>query len=161
MSKCCGLTCPPREIAEHLAEEHGITVSAPVIRNLLKKHHYCRRKVQKKQTMKDVPHRNEQFENIARLKAEYEAIGNPSISFDAKKKKYLGNFYRDGHLYTRETLHTYDHDFNSFAEGIIIPHGIYDLLRNTGYLNLGIMRWWWEQQLPSSHLQRRLPKVSR
>ena len=34
-------------------------------------------------------------------------------------------------------LWTYDHDFTSLAEGIIIPHGIYDVLRNNGYLHLG------------------------
>jgi hypothetical protein len=87
--------------------------------------------------MKVVPHRNEQFENIAALKAVCIAAGNPVVSMDTKKKRYLGNFYRDGHLYTRQELHTYDHDFNSFAEGIIIPHGIYDLQHNSGYINLG------------------------
>lgn len=107
--------------------------------------------------MKVVEHRNEQFENIIRLKAEYAAAGNPIISMDTKKKEYLGNFYRDGHLYTQQALHTYDHDFNSFAEGIIIPHGVYDLQRNTGYLNLGTskdtsefacdsLRHWWYNQ---------------
>jgi hypothetical protein len=107
--------------------------------------------------MKVVEHRNQQFENIVCLKAEYTAAGNPIISMDTKKKEYLGNFYRDGHLYTQQALRTYDHDFNSFAEGIIIPHGIYDLQRNTGYLNLGTskdtsefacdsLRHWWYNQ---------------
>ena len=147
----------PREIAERLADKYGIKVSIPIVRKLLKKHNYRRRKAQKNQTMKNVPHRNEQFENIARLKAEYEAAGNPIVSFDTKKKEYLGNFYRDGHLYTQQTLHTYDHDFNSFADGVIVPHGIYDLLRNTGYLNLGtskdtsefacdcLRNWWYNE----------------
>lgn len=36
-----------------------------------------------------------------------------------------------------EELQTYDHDFNSFAEGIIIPHGIYDLGQNIGYIQVG------------------------
>ncbi len=87
--------------------------------------------------MKQVKHRNEQFENIARLKKTYIAAGNPVISMDTKKKEYLGNFYRDGRLYTTEEIQVYDHDFRSFAEGVIIPHGIYDLQRNTGYLHLG------------------------
>jgi len=37
----------PREIAERLAEQHQVKVSETVIRKLLQKHHYRRRKVQK------------------------------------------------------------------------------------------------------------------
>lgn len=104
--------------------------------------------------MKCVKHRDEQFENIACLKAEYTAAGNPIVSLDTKKKENLGNFYRAGHLYTTEELQVYDHDFNSQADGIVIPHGIYDLQHNTGYINLGtshdtsefacdcIRNWW-------------------
>ena len=46
--------------------------------------------------MKQVPERNAQFENIARLRAKYEAAGHPIISLDTKKKEMLGNFYREG-----------------------------------------------------------------
>jgi len=49
----------------------------------------------------------------------------------------LGNFYRDGHLYTREEIRTNDHDFTSLAEGIIIPHSLYDCYLNIGYIQLG------------------------
>jgi len=121
---------------------------------LLHKHHYRRRQALKKQTLKTVPYRNEQFKNIARFIADYEKAGNPVLSMDTKKKEYLGNFYRDGQLYTREELHAFDHDFNSFAEKVIIPHGIYDVQRNLGYLHLGLskdtsqfacdcLRSWW------------------
>lgn len=125
------------QIAELLYLDHGIKVSKSVVRKLLHKHHYRRRKAQKKQPMKAVPHRNEQFENIQRLKNEYEATGNPIISMDTKKKELLGNFYRDGHLYTLEELRAYDHDFKSFAEGVIIPHSLYDLRLNVGDVQLG------------------------
>jgi hypothetical protein len=115
--------------------------------------------------MKRVPNRNEQFENIARLRAEYEAAGNPIISLDTKKKEKLGNFYREGHLYTLEEITTWDHDFNSFAEGVVIPHGIYDLKSNVGYIQIGTsyetsqfacdsLRYWWRtygsQQYPQT-----------
>jgi hypothetical protein len=33
-----------------------------------------------------------------------------------------------------------DHDFISSAEGVAIPHGIYDVLRNEGYMTLGTSR---------------------
>jgi hypothetical protein len=85
---------------------YDIQVSRTVIGKLLKKHHYRRRKALKQRSLKSVPDRNEQFENIARLMAEYEAAGNPIMSMDTKKKEYLGNFYRAGQLYTLEPLLT-------------------------------------------------------
>jgi hypothetical protein len=146
----------PQQIADLLAHKKQVRVSKTVVRKLLHKHHYRRRKAQKKQTLKTVAHRDEQFGKITQLKADFQAAGNPIISFDTKKKEYVGNFYRDGHLYTLHELHTYDHDFNSEAAGVIIPHGIYDLQQNRGYLHLGTskdtsefacdaLRAWWYQ----------------
>jgi hypothetical protein len=66
----------------------------------------------------------------------------------------IGNFFRPGSLYTQETIHVNDHDFPSYAEGKVIPHGLYDINRNKGYMTLGIShdtsefacacirRWW-------------------
>ena len=125
------------QIVEFLRRDHDVQVSKFVVRHLLKKHHYRRRKAQKRQTMKAVRHRNEQFKKIERLKSAYEAAGNPIISMDTKKKEYLGTFYRDGYLYTREEVRAYDHDFKSFAEGLVIPHSLYDLRLNVGYVQLG------------------------
>ncbi len=107
--------------------------------------------------MKQVADRNEQFENIAELNATYAAAGNPIVSVDTKKKELIGNFYREGQLYTTAELHTNDHDFLSAAEGIVVPHAIYDLQRNTGFITLGTsrdtsefacdsLRTWWSQQ---------------
>jgi hypothetical protein len=67
-----------------LAEKHSIRVSVTVIRQLLHKHKYRRRKAQKKQTMKTVQDKDAQFENISRLKGEYQSASNPIISFDTK-----------------------------------------------------------------------------
>jgi len=88
----------PQDIAGLLATHHQVQVSKSVVRKLLYKHKYRRRQAQKKQTFKSVAHRDEQFAKISELKAEFQAAGNPIISFDTKKKEYLGNFYRDGHL---------------------------------------------------------------
>ena len=143
------------QIAQLLHTDHGMHVSKSVVRKLLHKHHYRRRKAQKRQTMKAVKHRNEQFDNIQRLKDDYEAAGNPIVSMDTKKKELLGTFYRDGHLYTLEELWAYDHDFKSFAKGVIIPHSLYDLRLNVGYIQVGTSHdtsefacdsfrtWWW------------------
>jgi hypothetical protein len=145
----------PEEIVTALRNDHNIRVSKSVVLQLLKKHNYRRRKAQKKRTMKkDIPHRNAQFEKIARLTAEYKAAGNPILSMDTKKKEHLGNFYRAGHLYTLETLLTNDHDFTSSATGVIIPHSLYDEELNIGYIQIGnshdtsefvcdSLRHWW------------------
>ena len=126
------------EIVEALKNEYGIEVSRNVVRQLLKRHGYCLRKAQKRQSMKkSVSDRNEQFDNIVELRSAYLKAGNPVISMDTKKKEHLGNFYRDGHLYTLEELKVYDHDFPSFAEGVVIPHSLYDLQLNIGYVQVG------------------------
>lgn len=66
----------------------------------------------------------------------------------------IGNFYRPGKLYTTEPVRVNDHDFESLADGKIVPHGLYDIHRNSGYIVLGtshdtsefgcacIRRWW-------------------
>jgi len=142
------------EIVTALREDHHVRVSTWVVRQLLKKHNYRRRKAQKRRTLKRVPQRNAQFENIARLIAEYQAAGNPIISLDTKKKEHLGNFYRPGRLYTLEEIQTWDHDFTSQASGVIIPHSLYDVGLNIGYIQLGTshdtsqfvcdsFRYWW------------------
>lgn len=129
-------------------------MSITVIKRLLRDNGFKRRNLQKTQTMKEVENRNEQFENITEIKEEYMDSENPVISMDTKKKELLGTFYRKGTLYTKQGLRVYDHDFSSFANGIVIPHGIYDLKKNTGYINIGtsketsefacdsILNWW-------------------
>jgi Rhodopirellula transposase DDE domain len=135
----------------------GTPVRVTVVKYLLRKHHYVKRKAQKAQAMGHHPDRNARFENIARLKQAYLESENPIVSIDTKKKELLGNFYRPGQLYTREVLKTFDHDFPSAARGVVIPLGVYDLKRNLGHVNLGtshdtsgfacdsIWRWWESQ----------------
>jgi hypothetical protein len=40
-------------------------------------------------------------------------------------------------LYCIDPIEVNDHDFASFAEGVIVPHGIYDSMRNEAYITLG------------------------
>lgn len=130
----------PREIAMLIDEKHQIKTSNTVVKKLLRTHGFRRRKAQKKATMGTVENRNEQFENIKRLRMEYSAAGNPIVSVDTKKKEKIGNFYRDGRLYTQDAVAVNDHDFASYAEGVVIPHGIYDLTQNHGYIHIGVSK---------------------
>jgi len=134
--------------------EAGTPVSVPVVKQLLRKHGYAKRKAQKSKAMGGHADRNQQFENIARLKREYLGSANPIVSMDTKKRELIGNFYRAGRLLTQGVIKTFDHDFPSFASGVVIPHGLYDVRRNGGHVNLGtshdtgefacdsIERWW-------------------
>jgi Rhodopirellula transposase DDE domain len=146
-----------RQIAQKITEL-GPPVGRDVVSQLLRKHRYRRRKAQKKKTMgPSNPNRNAQFENIARLKAEYVEAGLPVISMDTKKKELLGNFYRDGTIDTQETIETNDHDFSSSGSGTVIPHGLYDVGKNKGFVHLNTshdtselacdgLAAWWEQE---------------
>jgi hypothetical protein len=146
-----------RQIAQKITEL-GTPVGRAIVSQLLRKHRYRRRKAQKKKTMgPSNPHRNAQFENIARLKAEYLEAGLPVISMDTKKKELLGNFYRDGQIDTQETIETNDHDFGSSGSGTVIPHGLYDVGKNQGFVHLNTshdtselacdgLAAWWEQE---------------
>jgi hypothetical protein len=42
----------------------------------------------------------------------------------------IGNLFRDGTLYTQGVLEVKTHDFSSYAEGKVVPHGLYDIYRN-------------------------------
>src|ERR1700728_4302281 len=102
------------------------------------------------------PDRNAQFENIARLKKTYLKAGLPVISIDTKKKELIGDFYRDGKTEAQATIETNDHDFGSAGSGTVIPHGVYDVGKNRGFLHLNTshdtselacdsIAAWWEE----------------
>jgi Rhodopirellula transposase DDE domain len=144
----------PREIGEALMEK-DLYVSEQVIRQLLDDEGYRRRQIQKYLDMGSHEDRNAQFENIARIKRDYLDSPEPILSIDTKKRELLGTFYRDGRVYTRQGLLAFDHDFPSYADGVVIPYGLYDPKRNFGYLSVGTshdttefacdsIAWWWE-----------------
>lgn len=136
-------------------KEININVSRKIVKQLFKKHGYVKRKAEKSLTSGYCKYRNEQFEILTKLKARYEANGNPIMSIDTKKKELMGNLYRNGYCYTTEVQKVFDHDFPHLAEGIMIPHGLYDIVRDEAYVNIGtskdtsefscdsIRQWWY------------------
>ena len=68
-------------------KSRGMNITPHVVKQLLKKHGFVERKMQKAVTMKDCKDRNEQFERIQELREEYSKSDNPIISIDVKKKK--------------------------------------------------------------------------
>lgn len=142
------------DIAARL-REGGDAVSVHIVEQLLQQHGYHRRKAQKDLPLDEHKDRDAQFRNIARLRQEYLTSPNPLLSIDTKKRELLGTFYRAGRLLTRQALRAFDHDFPSYADGVVIPHGLYDPRLNRGYLHLGtshdtsafacdcLADWWW------------------
>lgn len=74
---------------------------------------------------------------------------------DTKNKEPLGEYSRNNDaLYGIEAEITLDHDFKTKDTKTLIPHGIYDVIENTGYLTLNtscdtsefvcdnIKKWW-------------------
>ena len=99
----------------------GINVGKSIVKKLLSKHGYKKRKIQRRLTLKNVENRNEQFEKIAKLKQEYMQSNNPVVSIDAKKRELIGNLFRAGEVYSKEEVASYDHDFPHLASGVAIP----------------------------------------
>ncbi|MDZ7900423.1 MAG: ISAzo13 family transposase [Arcicella sp.] len=126
----------PNNFVKSYAEK-GVKTSSFIIKQLLKKKGFGKRKLSKKGTIKDVCNRDSQFKYITAKKEEFKEKKLPILSIDTKKKEFIGNFYRDGKCYCQAPLIVYDHDFPSLADGVLIPHGIFDLTQNKGYISIG------------------------
>lgn len=106
------------------------------------------------------PERGEQFRIIGFLVALFMLMGeNPVISIDTKKKEVLGELTRNQPILTKgeQAVEVFDHDYPYLGVGKVIPHGIYDVKLNRGYLSLGSshetaefvvdnLLWWWETE---------------
>src|SRR5262249_6941422 len=123
-------------IADRMTEL-GAPVGPTIVQQLLDELKLGRRRAFKTMAMGPTRDRNDQFETIAFYRNIFLDSPDPILSIDTKKRELLGMFYRAGQTYTQETIQVYDHDFPSFADGVVIPHGLYDLKRNRGYVNLG------------------------
>lgn len=126
----------PSEIRAKLLKK-GCKVSYYDACQLLACHKFRRRKLLKSETLQQSEGRNEQFEHITFLKDAFLSNGLPVLSIDTKKKELIGNFHRSGTCYATEARKVNDHDFPSFAKGKVVPHGVYDVGQNKGYLTLG------------------------
>jgi len=107
-----------------------------------------------KNTAEARANRNQQFEYINLIRAQFADEGNPIISVDGKKKEMVGDFKNNGSAWRKRAFEVSDHDFKQYAEGIAIGYGIYDTVANTGSMFVGIdhdtpafavdciVKWW-------------------
>lgn len=115
----------------------GIDISRYLVKQILDSLHLRERSFYKELPMKEVKDRNEQFEQIASVRKAATDINIPVISVDTKKKEMAGNFKRPGKALSNGSPKAFDHDFATFSQGQIVPHGIYDVRANTGYMTIG------------------------
>lgn len=143
------------EIASEL-EALGTPISSPTLESVLGEFGVSRRKIDNSRPGGSSPDRNEPFEQIAALREQFARAGNPIFSVDTKAKEYLGFLYREGRSWCTQPQRAFDHDYPSWADGVLIPHGLFDLKRNHGHLNLGVshdtsqfacdsFRWFWKR----------------
>ena len=111
-----------------------------------------------KKTLEGASHadRDQQFGHITTLCKQFEQKQAPAISVDCKKKELLGTFKNQGREWQPKGQETRVnvYDYRSLADGKAIPYGVYDLVHNQGFVNVGIdhetaefavesiRRWW-------------------
>ncbi len=142
----------------HLQKSYQVAVETKCVKRILHAAGYRKRKPQKNLATGVSPERNEQFRIIGFLLALFLLMKeNPIISIDTKKKEVLGALTRNELILTEggKAVEVFDHDYPYLGVGKAIPHGIYDVKLNEGYLSLGNshetagfvvdnLEWWWE-----------------
>lgn len=139
-------------------QARGHTIADTALRDVLLALGYSLRA--NKKTIEGNSHedRDAQFAHIKERCEQFEHEGNPIISVDCKKKELLGTFKNNGREWQAkgEETSVNVYDFLSLASGKAIPYGVYDLVHNRGFVNVGIdhdtaefavesiRRWWHE-----------------
>ncbi len=155
-----------RKLAKEL-QQMGHQVSHELVSELLHALGYSLQANRKTREGGTHPDRDAQFEHLNAQAEAFLVAGEPVVSVDAKKKELVGDFKNAGREWhpqgKPEEVQVYD--FPIPGLGRATPYGVYDLSRNTGWVNVGIdhntaafavesiRRWWNEvgrQQYPQA-----------
>ena len=134
----------------------GHPVSATKVCLLLAELGYSLQSNRKTREGNQHPERDAQFEHINRQAKAFQRRGLPVISVDTKKKELLGDFKNGGREWQPEGKPepVRVHDFIDKELGKAVPYGVYDVMRNDGWVSVGnnhdtaefavesIRRWW-------------------
>jgi transposase len=145
----------------HLAEEltrQGHPVSAPTVGRLLQQEGFSLQANVKTLEGAQHPDRDAQFRYFNEQVKDHQGDGEPVISVDTKKREQLGRLPMAGREWrpTGEPVEVEDHHFFFTGPDVeqAVGYGIYDLTRNSGWVNVGvdhdtsvfavesIRRWW-------------------
>jgi hypothetical protein len=143
--------------AELTAGRHP--VSHEKVAQLLRQLDYSLQGNRKSEEGQDHPDRDAQFRYINQLVRKAMVAGRPVISVDTKKKELIGNFQNAGRQWrqARSPRKVRTHDFPDPSVPRAFPYGIYDLGKNTGFVNIGTdhdtgafavasIRGWWRAE---------------
>jgi Rhodopirellula transposase DDE domain len=146
-----------RKLAEELCRQ-GHPVSDRTVACLLYTAGYSLQANRKTREGKDHPDRNAQFEHINEQVQRVQKRGQPVVSIDTKKKENVGDFKNPGQEWRPEDdpQKVRVHDFKDKKLGKVVPHGVYDMTNNQGWVSVGInhdtayfaansIRTWWEK----------------
>jgi Rhodopirellula transposase DDE domain len=146
-----------RRLAKELTRQHH-PVSDRTVASLLYEAGYSLQANRKTREGKDHPDRNAQFEHINQQVQRVQKRGQPVVSIDTKKKELVGDFKNPGQEWRPEDdpQEVRVHDFKDKDLGKAIPHGVYDVTNNQGWVSVGInhdtahfaansIRQWWEK----------------
>jgi transposase len=135
----------------------GYAVSDRTVLRLLKRMGYSLQANRKTREGADHPDRDAQFQHINDTVEQAIKRHQPTISVDTKKRELVGDFKAVGREFEPKgkPVEVRTHDFKDKDLGHAIPYGIYDLLNDEGWVNVGIDRdtaqfaaasihGWWE-----------------
>ena len=118
----------------------GHKISQRTVYTLLEDMGYSMQSNKKKEEGKQHIDRDKQFNFINEKTKQMQALEQPVISVDTKKKENIGNFKNNGKEWEEKgkptTVNTYD--FPDKDKGKASPYGIYDVSNNNGWVNIGI-----------------------
>ncbi len=134
----------------------GHRASTELVRRLLHQLGYRLQANQKTKEGASHPERDAQFMYIKERTQTLHNRDQPVISVDCKKKELVGPFKNNGREWhpTGEPEQVNVHDFLDKDLGKAIPYGVYDVIKNQGFVNVGvdhdtaefavatIARWW-------------------
>lgn len=149
-------TCKSTRTVAGQLTKGGHPVSYVKVGQLLRAQGYSLQSNRKTEEGGDHPDRDAQFRHInARVKRAL-AAKTPVVSVDTKKKELIGNYVNDGQqwLPAKRPKKVNGHDFPHPDVPRAYPYGVYDLGRNTGFVNIGTdhdtgafavasIRGWW------------------
>jgi hypothetical protein len=149
-------TCKSCRQLSSMLQQKNIKISHVTVAEILKVMGYSLQANSKVNEGGKHQDRNEQFEYINSLSQEYILQHQPVISVDTKKKELIGNFKNSGQEWQKSGLpiEVNVYDFPNLSIGKASPYGIYDIGKNTGFVNVGksydtssfavasIRRWW-------------------
>jgi hypothetical protein len=117
----------------------GHPISRETVAQVLRSLSYSLQGNRKTEEGDDHPDRDAQFRFINDEVRKALAAKRPVVSVDTKKKELLGNYRNAGRQWrtVKTPQQVKVHDFPAPTVPRAFPYGIYDLGRNTGFVNVG------------------------